>query len=381
MQRAMLGTFIGISRLLLDTAKMIFPENEEIGAAAHTADKAGNTYNLLTQHSIHESANRTLVAPLIGVDKTILHSSYTSTVMQVCMIRDIQAVLSHIAIKNAETMGIKIDEIIGGVQPRRAGLVHLAGCEAVTQNGPNPNGKTDNKDVSEASGVDSDDRTVTVNGKSYSELTEYAPLAIGRVVVVTITGKNGGKLELPLTFRETPMPMSPPQLMNVFAAAKPEDGFRARLSMWLDTNEISAAEFFSGSDLVKDKFKIRNEDLTGYFEEMAARDRVNKANAIRTGVVSMNTMANTFIMSSDTMKQIELSIGKSFSRSSSLPTIFKAVKASRIVICDERNGVFNFITNGDSTIDTYTLKELEGKAKKADGADTLEALTRLIAGK
>lgn len=380
MQKAMLGSFIGISRLLLDTAKMIFPENEEIGAAARTADKAGNTYNLLTQHSINEQANRTLVAPILGIDKTILHASYTSTVMQVCMTRDIHAVLNHIAIKNASAMGIKIDEIIGGVQPRRAGLVSLQGCEAITQNGPNPNkqGKSNAPETSTAAG---DDTIVSINGKSYSELTEYAPLAVGRVVVATVTGPNGAKLELPLTFRETPMPMSATQLQNVFSAAKPEEGFFARLSMWIDTNEISAAEFFSGSDITKEKFRVRNEDMTGYFEEMARRDRVNKAQAIRTGVVSMNTMANTFIMSSDTMKQIELQIGRSFLRTSHLAQIFKAVKASRIVICDDRNSVFHFITNGDDIIETFTLKELESKAKKSDSADTLEALTRLIAGK
>lgn len=380
MQKAMLGSFIGISRLLLDTAKMIFPENEEIGAAARTADKAGNTYNLLTQHSINEQANRTLVAPILGIDKTILHASYTSTVMQVCMTRDIHAVLNHIAIKNASAMGIKIDEIIGGVQPRRAGLVSLQGCEAITQNGPNPN-KPGKSNASETSTADSDDTIVSINGKSYSELTEYSPLAIGRVVVATITGPTGAKLELPLTFRETPMPMSAAQLQNVFSAAKPEEGFFARLSMWLDTSEISGAEFFSGSDINKEKFRVRNEDMTGYFEEMARRDRVNKAQAIRTGVVSMNTMANTFIMSSDTMKQIELQIGRSFLRTSHMGQIFKAVKASRIVICDDRNSVFHFITNGDDIIETFTLKELESKAKKADSADTLEALTRLLAGK
>lgn len=380
MQKAMLGSFIGISRLLLDTAKMIFPENEEIGAASKTADKAGNTYNLLTQHSINEQGNRTLVAPLIGIDKAILHSPYTSVVMQVCMALDIQAVLSHLAIKNATAMGIKIDEILGGVQPRRAGLVSLQGCEAMTQNGPNPN-KSGKSDAPETTTAGGDDSVISINGKSYSELTEYAPLALGRVVVATITGPTGAKLELPLTFRETPMPMSAPQLLNVFSAAKPEEGFFARLSMWLDTGEISGGEFFSGSDLTKEKFRLRNEDMTGYFEEMAKRDRINKAQAIRTGVVSMNTMANTFIMSSDTMKQIELQIGRNFLRTSHMGQIFKAVKASRIVICDDRNSVFHFITNGDDVINTYTIKELEGKAKKSDGADTLEALTRLLAGK
>lgn len=366
----MLGTVIGVGRLLLDTAKMVFPDNKEIGAAAHTADKVNNTYNLLTQHSVTQSFNRTLVSPIIGIDKTILHATYMGTVLQVVTLRDIQAVLSHIAIKNAESMGVKIDEVIGGVQPRRAGLVSLQGCEAVTLSGPNPT-VTEEKD---------NDDIVKVNGKTYDSLSEYVPLAVGKVVMVTVNGPQGGKVDIPLTFRESPMPMSPQQLINTFSAAKAEDGFFARLSMW-NAGEISGPEFFSASDVTKEKFRQRNEDMTGYFEEMDKRDRINKVNAIRTGVMSMNTMANTFIMSTDTLKQLELSIGRRLTNSRSLPLIFKAVKASRIVICDERNGVFLFATNGDDLVETFTLRELEVKAKKGDSADSLEQLARILAGK
>lgn len=376
----MIGSIIGVSRLLLDTAKMIFPENGEVAAASNVADKAGNTYNLLTKHSVVQSGNRTLVSPIVGIDKTILHANYMQAVMQVVMARDMHAVLAHISIKNAERMGIKIDEIIGGVQPRRAGLVSLAGCEAMNGNGPNPNKFKGGKDGSEAPEMGSDGDTVTIGGKSYSEIAEFTPLAIGRVVVATAHGPNGGKVELPLTFREIPMPMMPAQILNVFSAAKPEDGFFARLAMW-GAGEITGPQFFSGSDINKDKFNTKNKDNTGYFEEMAKRERINKAQAIRTGVVSMNTMANTFIMSSDTAKQIELTIGKRFSNGRNLDAIFRAVDASRIVICDERNGVFEFITNGDSLIETYTLKELEAKGKKSDSADSLESLARILAGK
>jgi len=377
----MIGSIIGVSRLLLDTAKMVFPDNGEVAAASSVADKASNTYNLLTKHSVTHSANRTMVAPIVGIDKTILHASYMQAVLQVVMLRDMHAVLSHISIKNAENMGIKIDEIIGGVQPRRAGLVGLSGCEAMNGNGPAP-GKFNKggKDGSQTSEDTGDDGTVTIAGKSYSEIAEYTPLAVGRVVMVTAYGPNGAKVELPLTFRECPMPMNPQQLTNVFSAAKSEDGFFARLSMW-SAGEITGPQFFSGSDINKEKFKIKNKDNTGYLEEMAKRERTNKAQAIRSGVVSMNTMANTFVMSSDTAKQIELTIGKRFSNGRNLDAIFAAVDASRLVICDERNGIFEFITSGDSLVETFTLKELEAKAKKGDSSDSLEALARILAGK
>lgn len=369
----MLGTIIGVSRLLLDTAKMAFPDNDEIGAASTVADRASNTYNLLTKHSVMSSQNRTLVSPIVAIDKSILHLPFMQSVLQVCMLRDMQAVLSHIAIKNAESMGIKIDAIIGGVQPRRAGLVSLQGCEAMTPTGPTPKNKDDKENTPE-------EGSVIIGGKSYADIGEYTPLAVGRVVVATVYGKDGGKVELPLTFRESPRPMGIQQLNNVFSAAKAEDGFFARLTM-TQAGEITTPVFFSGRDIIKEKFNRAYQDSTGYIEDMAKTDRINKANAIRTGVVSMNTMANTFVISSDTAKQIEINTGKRLGNARQQAAIFKAVNAARIVICDERNGVFHFITNGDDTVETYTLNQMEAKAKKGDGADSLEALARILAGK
>lgn len=373
----MLATALSLGRLVTDAAKMLFPDNKDVQSAANAANAAGNTYNLLTQHSITQSAGRTLVSPMVGIDKTILHAPFMGPVLQLVMARDIQAVLSHIAIKNAESMGVKIDEVLGAVQPRRAGLVSLQGCEAIQPRGPAPSGKPKDK---ESVTVEDGDRQVTINGKSYTEISEYTPLGIGRVVEATVNGPNGTKVPIPITFRETPMQMSPKTLLNIFSAAKVEDGLFARLIM-REAKEIDNPEFFTGRDLIKRKFNIRNDDLSGYYAEMDKRDRANKMAALRTGVFSMNTMANTFILSQDTANQISLQLGKRFTNYSGFEALFKVVKASRIVICDERTGNFTFATNGDSFIEELTLREMEQKAKKAEGSDSLEALTRLLLGK
>lgn len=375
----MIQTVIGLSRLLLDSAKMMFPNDADINAAANVAEKAGYTYNILTNTSSVKMANRTLVSPIVAIDKAILHSSYLDTVMRVVASLDIQSVLTHIKIENAIAMGIKIDEMIGSVQPRRAGLASLQGCEAYLQKGPGAK----NNAVAAPTGAANDpnaQQQVVINGKSYDFITEFTALAVGKVVNVTVTGAGDAKFDIPLIFRETPMPMAASQLLNVFKAARAEEGFFARLDM-LQAKEITPAEFLTGKDIVKEKFNIRNDDMTGYYEEMNARDRANKAAALRTGVMSMNTMANTFIISSDTARQIELMIGRKFTNNSNLPAIFKAVNAARIVICNERDGMFRICTNGDFIVQEWTLKQLELTAKKSDGADSLEKLTQILMGR
>lgn len=375
-----LGTIIGIGKLLLDAAKMVFPDNKEINSASSIADKAGYTYNLLNDSSITQSANRALIKPIVVIDKSILHASYMNGLMQVVMARDIQAILTHFAIKNAEANGIKINDILGEVQPRRAGLVGLMGCEALTTSGPVPN-KQGAPNAAEQPAVGNGDASIVIGGQSYPELAEHTNLAIGKVVKSTAIGPTGVKIDFPLVFREIPLPASQQLLENIFSAAKVEEGFFARLDM-VNSGEITYPEFFTGRDVVKEKFKIRNDDLTGYYDEMSKRERLNKAAALRSGVFSLNSMANTFIIGMDVAKQIELKVGRRFLNERSLPAIFKAIKASRIIICDEeRNGVFHFIDNGDFSIETFTMKDIENKAKKAEGADTLEALTRILMGR
>lgn len=369
-----IGAVIGIGRLLLDTAKMIFPDNDDIKNASNVADKVSHTYNLLTNNAITQSTNKTLISPYNLIDKTILHEPFLNPVMQVVLARDIQAILTHLAVRNAEKLGINIDEIVGSVQPARSGLVSLMGCEALNATGPVPGHKPEEEKKSDL--VD----TIIIGGKEFPKLEEYVPLAIGKVVQSTAVGPTGAKLDIPLIFREIPMPVSPAQLENIFSAASVEEGFFARLEM-KNAEEITFPEWFTGKDIVKEKFRIRNDDLTGYYTEMNKRERVNKLQGLRTQVYSMNTMANTFIISSDTARQIELKIGRSFKRSSNLPAIFEAIRATRIIICDVRNGVFEFIDNGDYTTETYTLNELKQQAKKSGDSDTLEALTKVLMGR
>ncbi|MGL5418663.1 MAG: hypothetical protein ACRDA9_04340, partial [Plesiomonas shigelloides] len=97
-----------------------------------------------------------------------------------------------------------------------------------------------------------------------------------------------------------------------------------------------------------------------------------------TGVMSLNTLANCFVMSLDTQKKIELEIGRSFDSRRSLVEIFKVVKANTIVVCDDSRGVFVFYTLGSTMPESYTRSELKAKSGKNMNDSDLTSLLKLL---
>jgi hypothetical protein len=124
----MVGTFISLGALLLDVSKWAFPESKEIDAASKVANKAAYSYNVLNTTSASQRANRAIIAPMVAIDQTILHQDYMNDLMQVVMLRDEVATLTNIAMNNADAMGVKIENILGGVLPKRSGLEALMVC-------------------------------------------------------------------------------------------------------------------------------------------------------------------------------------------------------------------------------------------------------------
>lgn len=366
----MIGTVLNLGTMFLNLAKFAYPDNKDVDSAGRVLDTARHSYNVLNTTSISQSANRAVIAPMVGVDSSILHQEYMSDVMQVVQLRDIVAVLTHLSLQGSTGMGLKIENLLGQVQPNRGGMMALMGCEAFNA-GPG---------ASSPRNSDGTRKTPTINATdgASKDLMEYGPLAVGKVVQAEVYNEHGNKVTFPLTFRQSPVPINLKDLELIFSAAKPEDGFFARMMM-VKTGEITFPEFLTGRDLIKERFKIKNQDMSGYYKEANKRENANRSAALRTGVISMNTMANTFIMSADTAVQVELQIGKRFADARSRDKIFQSVKANTIVVCNEDRGVFTFYTNGVDMPEVYTRKDITVKSKK-DPGNTLNDLVKLLNG-
>lgn len=367
----MIGNVLGLGSYLLDIASKFYPDSKDINSAAKVAGQVQRSYNVVSTTSVHQSANRAIIAPMVGVEQALLHQEFMADLMQIIMLRDVVATLTHLALEGTVAMGVQIKDVIGSINPNRAGMMALMGCEAYDNNIPNGDKEPENKNP--------EHDYVQVGGKSMPDLNEYTPLAVGKVVNATLVTERGGKIEFPLTFRQIPVPMSTKDLKRTFSAAKIEEGFFARLTM-AKTREITYPEFLSGRDVIKERFNIKNEEMSGYYKEALRRETGNKLTAVRTGVVSFNSMANSFIMSQETATQLELDLGKRFRDPRSREGIFKAVVANTIVICNEDRGIYTFYTHGSDMPEVYTRKDIAIKSKKDSGSNTLADLVKLLNG-
>lgn len=367
----MIATTLNLGSMLLGLASRLYPENKDIGSVVGAADKARQAYNVINTRSVHESAGRAIIAPMVVIEAASIHQEYMNELIQIVNLRDIVATLTHLALESSTAMGVKVENLIGSVNPKRAGLMALAGIEA-----HDTNIKTkEQREEEEKKFVP----TINVGGKSMPDLSEYTPLAVGRVVVASLPTASGKDIEFPLTFRQIPVPMNASDLTRVFSAAKKDDDLTARLVM-VETKEITIPDLITGKDIIKQRFKIANEDMSGYYREAMKNESNNRIAAVRTGVISVNSLANTFIFTQDTANELELSIGRRFANENSRNEIFKAVKANTIVVCNEDRGVFTFYTHGQSRPEVYTRKDLTLKGKKDMGSNSFADLVKLLNG-
>lgn len=358
---------------ILSLAKMLNPDNKNYDESKKVIDKLGSVAGIVSTSSAAKSAQRAIINPMVVVERPLLHQEYMNELLTIIQLRDIMNVLTHLSLQG-EIGGVKIAKLVEGINPSRSGFLSLMGAESFGGTHilpPVAGTEADLVTVKDKDGV-------MIDTKLQNTLNEYSPLALGKVVAAEVS-IDGKRSTFPLVFRQIPVPADTKQLENVFQVAKPEDGFRMRLMM-LKTGEITPAEFLTGSDLVKKEFTVRKNDLTGYYEEAQKRATRNRAEAIRTGEASMNTMANVFVMSSDTARQIELEIGLRFANASSRDRIFSKTVANTIVVVNEGRGIFTFYTHGQDMPEVYTRSEIKVKAAKDTSSNSLQDLLKLFNG-
>lgn len=332
--------------------------------AKKVIDGASTTYNVLTTGSLSQSAAKTLIAPMVAIEDTLIHAEWATDIMTVINMRDIKDALTHLAMQG-QVNGIKISQLVESINPRRAGLLALRGAESfgLTE------GATATYAGMEAGG--------SVKIGSVPNLNEYTPLAVGRTVEASVM-LDGTQVTFPLNFRQVPMPISSNDLQTIFEAARPEDGMFARFMMWR-AGELTNPEFLMGTDQIKKEFNIRKNDMSGYYAEATDRAAKNRKAALTTGIASVNTQANTIVMSADTARNIELELGVRFD-GNGIAKIRKAVLANTIVVCDEGMGIFTFYSSATNIPEVYTRKEITVASKKDTSMD-LQSLMKMFGGR
>lgn len=358
---------INFGGFLVQLAKAAGKTGDAVNAADKAVKVAGKAYNLFNTMSVSQSAGRVTVAPMVAIERDLVHADYMQDLLTVIMLRDIKDALTHIAMQG-EIEGIKISSLVDSIQPRRTGgFLSLQGVEALAKK----------QLISGSEAGPTNGKSANFGGKELGEITVNAALAVGRTVTAqTQIGQT--QVCFPLNFKEVPVPMSSNDLKVMFEAARPEDGWFGRVMMYR-ADELTRPEFLKGTDIIKREFNIRANDLSGYYEEAQDRQSRNRAAALASGVMSMNTMANTIVLSAETAKQIESENGFRFDKTG-MPRIRKAVLANTIVIINDGEGLITFWNSGSVLPETFTIRNITATAKKDTSLD-LASLLKLFGGR
>lgn len=382
----MIGQMLGWGSAILGLASNLSSGDKEIASAKSTLDTINKAYNVLNTSSVSVSAGRAIISPLVLFEQSLMHQDYMTDLMTIVNLRDIRDALTHINFQS-KVGDVRIAELVDSINPNRtSGFLCYHGVEAYRPPRGSvlaqiENGETEQtEDESDNRGRDEkekpQDRTM-FESSEFKGLGEYSPLAMGRTVNACIS-YDGKQTTFPLTFRQIPVPAPTIGLEKMFEAVRNGDGWSVRIKEF-KAGGITWPELLNGVDEIRREFKIRTQDMTGYYKEANARETRNRVESIRTGNISMNTLANTIIMTKETADLIEANIGITFG-GSKMDQIRKAVKANTIVVVDDRRSVFTFYSMSSNLPEKYTLAGIKQKSKKED-AGSLEALIKLLNGR
>lgn len=390
----MIGTVLSLGQTILGiTNQLSDGKDQKILDAVKTVDVTKGLYDSMTTNSLNKLTNATVVNPMVVIENVIRHEEYMLDLMNVIQLMDIRNILNYFTV-NTVIDGVKLADLISPVSTNRSGwesfnkvdnYESLTGLEALKENkGGKSTRYHGTEDKDDGDGFNKPKNIYFNNTNKtddiQADITEYPPLAVGRTILAEKVNSAGVKIKFPLTFKITPISVSTPELIKIFQATSIQTGYKARRLM-LKSGEITTPEWFSGSDIVKAKFRARDKEYTNYISEMESKATKSAITFAKTGIFNLNTEANTFIMTSNTLRQLEVLNGFKMTNAGSRQKVFKTVLATRIVVVDPDRGTFTFYYNGIQNVDVFTKNDLKSKSNKASGAESIEALVKLINGR
>lgn len=379
----MIGTILSLGQSILGvTSQLTQGKDQKIQDALATVNTTKGLYDSMTTNSLNKLTNTTLVNPIVVVESSLRHEDYMIDLMNVIQLMDIRNILNYFTVTSTVD-GVRLSDLISPVATNRLGLESFNKTDII-------DAITGLESLKEAKGgfstkvhglEDREDKPQELKfANADNTVEEFPPLAVGRTIMAETIRENGTRIKFPLTFKITPVTASTPELLKIFQATSIQTGYKVRRLM-LKSGEITTPEWFSGSDIVKAKFRARDKEYTNYISEMDSKATKSAITFAKTGVFNLNTEANTFIMTSQTLRQLEVLNGFKMNNNSSRNKVFKTVLATRIIIVDQDRGTFTFYYNGINNVDTFTSADLKSKSNKSSGAETIEQLVKLINGR
>jgi len=265
-------------------------------------------------------------------------------------------------------------EAPGPVKPKRFVM-----SPNVTHNTKIKGNNTTNIDQSDKSTKTTTNNSTTVNTKATEmtlrALTEVGALAVGKTIVININTKEG-VVPLPINIKLLPSILSKEDFLLIGKVNSQNKTLRGRL---YDIKSGRIRPILDGllcMDLLAADKKALIADKSGTMLEERRKFNKGIISAVISGEISPNSVSRIIVISSQTAKELEYTIGGQLSKPATRDRYFKSNYTASLVVVDmvmERFTIYEKDINDFSTWTFDDIKSYKDKNNTANLEDAFKA--------
>lgn len=355
---------------------------DQVIKLANIGYKTGQSYQNV---SLSQVSTLTEVRPLTIIDNDCTKVDYLPDVLQ-CLLSMFTAYYLRAVNYTAVVSDVKVAKVLDRLNPDRSNDVMLLGGSTilggVSSESINNSIKyslpgTISSFVTESLDHWSDKESkVSVAGKDNLEtIIDSSSLAVGKLINVKIQvgDKEKKTIEIPVNVNLS-VSITPVQTIKRILTIKSDSNSLDERWWKYKTGQISfIKDLILCQDLIDEHKKALMNDTEGTYSEMIRRVNNAKKYGLITANPSLVSASNLFVLSKDTIKEIEDKLNGKISNDRIRQAIFNNTYAMIIAIIDRDHDTITFYINGVNHPTDVTSKSLKA-SNKGKGPDILDML-------
>lgn len=204
-------------------------------------------------------------------------------------------------------------------------------------------------------------------GVDLKGLNEATNLSVGKMVEVKVED-SGKKASFPISVRLIATPILSDVLAHILGDGSRNISAKERFHAWRSGQIEFIKDLIFCQDLIDEHRKALMKDDSGAYAEILKRRAANSAAGVMSGTPSIGTASNLVVMTTQTAKELEHSIGGRLSDVNTRNKVFKNTYVMIMVIIDPEWEQVTFYHRGIALPTKLSIKELK-TANKGTGPD------------
>lgn len=210
------------------------------------------------------------------------------------------------------------------------------------------------------------------SGYDLKHLSESTNLSVGKMVEVKVEDGNK-KASFPISVRLIATPILADVLAHILGDGSRNISAKERFHAWRSGQIEFIRDLIFCQDLIDEHRKALMKDDSGAYAEILKRRAANNAAGVMSGTPSIGTASNLVVLTSQTAKELEHSVGGRLSDVATRNKVFKNTYVMIMVVIDPEWEQVTFYHRGIALPTKLSIKELK-TANKGTGPDIGEIL-------